>query len=143
MLPMFWVMERSEVLDRVEEAVEEVSRDSGIVAAYLYGSFVREEEDAQSDVDIGLVFRDYSLRKLLEASRRIDEEAETGRELDVRALNDAGPEFAFNVISEGEVVYESSASERADYEQMFERKYHDMKPYIQEYRQQMKERVSA
>jgi len=135
-------MKRSEIFERTESAVESVCESSrDVVAVYLFGSFVRGEEDEQSDIDIGILFRDYSIDKLLKLFRRIDEELDIEREVDVRALNNSGPEFPFKVISEGKLLYESDASERADYEQYFERRYHDMKPLIEDYRSEMKARL--
>ncbi|MFB6159086.1 MAG: nucleotidyltransferase domain-containing protein [Candidatus Nanohalobium sp.] len=136
-------MRREEVLENVRSAVREVCQEYDVVAAYLFGSFVRGEEKEDSDIDVAVFFRDYNINKLLELGRKIQEEAGVEREIDVRALNRSGTAFSFRVISEGEVLYESEASERADVEQMIDRRYHDMKPYFEDYRREMKQRLAS
>lgn len=136
------VMDREKTLEKVKEAVGEVCRDYDVVAAYLFGSFARGEEHKHSDVDVAVFFRDYDIHKLLELGRKIQEEAAVDREVDVRALNRSGTPFSFRVISEGEILYEENASDRADIEQMIERRYHDMKPYFEDYRREMDRRLA-
>lgn len=133
---------RARVIESVRRAAQEVLPDFDVVAAYLYGSYARGEEHEGSDVDLAVYFDDYDIDKLLRVGRRMREEADVGREIDVRALNRADPVFAFKVIQEGELIFESSTSRRVDVEQMIERRYHDMKPLVEEYRTEMKRRSS-
>lgn len=139
----FLVMERDEIVGEIERAVTDIcSEYDNVVAAYLYGSFARADEDAESDVDIGLLFEEYDIHTLLEIGRRIEDKVNLSRELDVRALNTSDPEFPFRVLKEAEVLYEKDKARRADLEQRIERKYFDMKPYIEEYRRERKKRMA-
>ncbi len=129
------------ILEEIRNSVANVLEDYDVVSAYLYGSFAREEQTSESDVDVAVYFKDYSLKKLLEVSRRIQEEADVKREIDVRALNNKDPEFQFRVIQEGIVLYESSPEERADVEVRIDRRYHDTKPHLEEHRKQRRKKV--
>lgn len=124
-------------VEKVREAVEKLAPEYNVVSAYLFGSFARNEENKDSDIDIAVYFEDYSLKKVLELGRKIADEADIDREIDLRALNNKKTGLAFRVISEGEVIYEEDKSKRADIELQIERRYHDIKPYKKEYRQEM------
>ena len=123
---------KEDIVKSIGPGVRKVCRDHDIIAAYLYGSFVREEQHSGSDIDIAIYFKDYSLKKLLELSRRIQEETGMYR-LDIRALNVASPRFQFRVIQNGDILYGSSPEERADIEVNIDWSYHDVKPLLQEH----------
>lgn len=125
----------------LRSGVRKVCRDYDLIAAYLYGSFVRDEQYHESDIDIAIYFKDYSLKKLLEVARRIQEETGISRRLDIRALNNASPLFQFRVIQNGEVLYESSPEERAEIEVNIDWRYHDVKPLLQEHWDQRRKKV--
>lgn len=130
-------------LEDVKQSVRDLSQEYDVVAAYLFGSFARQEQDERSDIDIAVIFEDYDIQKLLEFGRKLEERSSTGREIDVRPLNSASVVFGFQVLKDGEVIYESSKSKRADFEQYIERKYHDMKPKIEEFRKFRSERLKS
>ena len=135
-------MEKEKIIEKVKDAARGVSEDHGnIIAVYLYGSFVEGNEDERSDIDIAILFDDYKLQELLEVGRKIQERAGVSREVDVRALNSSDSQFAFRVVKDAVLLYEKDREKRADMEQSMERKYHDMKPYVREYRDEMKRRV--
>lgn len=133
---------REQETESVWRAAQKVFPDFDVVAAYLYGSYARGEEHEGSDVDVAVYFENYDIDKLLRVGRRMREEADVSREIDVRALNRSDPMFSFEVIREGELVYEADPAKRVDVEQAIERRYHDMKPLVEEYRTEMKRRTS-
>ncbi|MEF8836168.1 MAG: nucleotidyltransferase domain-containing protein, partial [Candidatus Thermoplasmatota archaeon] len=65
-----------DLVKSIKKGVSKVCKDYDVVAAYLYGSFARGEQHQGSDVDIGIYFEDYSLKKLLEMSRKIQGEVD-------------------------------------------------------------------
>ncbi|GEM_PF-3201317 len=135
-------------MDQIEEDVKvirsrlpKICSDYDVVAAYLYGSFASGEQHPKSDVDIAIYLGDHSLKKLLEISRRVQEEIDIERRFDVIALNEADARFQFRVIQNGTVLYESSPSERADIEVKIDRKYHDIKHHLEEHWKERRKRV--
>ncbi len=134
---------KEDTLKMIGPGVRKICRDYDIIVAYLHGSFVREEQHSKSDIDVALYFKDYSLKKLLEVSRKIQEEIGISRQLDIRALNNASPRFQFRVIQNGEILYESSLEERADIEVAIDRRYHDLKPLLQEHWDQRRKVIES
>lgn len=132
---------KEEIAEVLETVVQKICRDYDMIAAYLYGSFATGEQHEESDIDIALYFEEHSLKKLLEVSRRIQEEAGISRELDIQALNDASPRFQFRVIQNAKVLYESSPEERADIEVNIDRRYHDVKHHLEEHWDQRRKKV--
>ena len=125
----------------IESQVSKICSDYDLIAAYLYGSFATGTEHPKSDVDIAIYFKDYSLKKLLEVGRRVQDEIEIDREFDVNSLNEADTRFQFRVIQHGKVLYESNPSERADIEVKIDRNYHDIKHHLEEHWAERRKRV--
>jgi len=132
---------REDDIKIIESQLPKICSDYDVIAAYLYGSFATGEQHSKSDVDIAIYFKDYSLKKLLEISRRIQDEIEIDREFDVNSLNEADARFQFRVIQHGTVLYESNPSERADIEVKIDRKYHDIKHHLEEHWRERRKRV--
>jgi len=132
---------REDDIKIIESQLPKICSDYDVIAAYLYGSFATGEQHLKSDVDIAIYFKDYSLKKLLEISRRIQEEIEIDREFDVNSLNEADARFQFRVIQHGTVLYESNPNERADIEVKIDRNYHDIKHHLEEHWAERRKRV--
>ncbi len=105
----------------------------GIV--YVYGSVVNGYESRFSDLDIGTVFTD---TKALENSLKIysqlydifDEVIKPEKEIDLVFLQQTSLGLQFNVINEGEVIYEASREFRAEYEERVLNEYLDFEGVI-------------
>ncbi len=132
---------REDDIKVIGSQLPKICSDYDVIAAYLYGSFAIGEQHPKSDVDIAIYFKDYSLKKLLEISRRIQEEIDVEPRFDVNALNEADTRFQFRVIQQGIVLYESSPDERADIEVEIDRKYHDIKHHLEEHWTERRRRV--
>lgn len=85
--------------------------DNNIIALYLFGSYATGKASNLSDVDVALLLdeavanSDYLSRKLLllaDLSSCLDIER-----VDVVILNEAPPELAYNVIRDGELLFEN------------------------------------
>ena len=94
-----------------EEIHYQVSRfaaqHAAVLAAYLFGSAVRQRLTADSDVDVGFLFDSPPDGiRLLE----LQEELSTvlGRQADLVSLNQASPILGMQVLKHGEIVFARS-----------------------------------
>lgn len=108
-------------IEAIRAAVAPVFRTHpNVAAAYVFGSVARGTADAESDIDIGLVYR------VPESSSAHDELADeltsalartTGTErVDVLDLSAQGPIFCQQVLSEGKLIHETDRARRVDFE---------------------------
>lgn len=114
--------------DRLRRALAE--RD-GVVAAYLFGSQVTGDTWAESDLDLGLLFAQPPEDPLAPATIADELEDELGLPagtLDIRVLNQASPRFLFQVLRDGEVVYEADPDRRVAFETRSTSRYYDFLP---------------
>jgi predicted nucleotidyltransferase len=90
-----------------------------IAGAYLFGSVARGEAGPESDLDVGLVYRQ---RGGADHTRIASELAAqlgraSGREaIDVVDLEAQGPIFCHRVLCEGRLLYVADAARRVDFE---------------------------
>lgn len=92
-----------------------------VTTAWLFGSEVRGEARADSDVDLALLLRDgrKTAREVYPALGRIAaelEQAAAGRRIDLVLLQAQGPVFQHRVLSEGRLVYDVDFRHRVDFE---------------------------
>ena len=79
-----------------------------VLAAYLFGSVVRDRLTSESDIDVAMLFsRSPESLQLLDMQE--DLTASLGREAQLVALNRASPILAMQVLRYGECVFERSA----------------------------------
>ena len=95
------------------EAVRSVLRDHPVEFAVLFGSVARGESNAESDVDIGVVFESF---RTVRAYRTAREEliadlmsATEQNEIDLVDLNDAEPSVARHALSDAVVLLSDTA----------------------------------
>ncbi len=104
-----------------------------VAAAWLFGSEARGTAGPDSDIDIGLVFRERGAtaldhaRALLTIAARL-EPAAPGRPIDLVVLEPQGPIFCHRVLSEGRLVYDADPERRIDFESSTYVRYFDFRP---------------
>jgi hypothetical protein len=128
-----------------EGVVRCMSKKREIQAAYIFGSVASGRTRPGSDVDIAVLlnenssrFRspDYRLKLAAEISSAI------GRpDVDLTILNEAPPVLAHQVLSKGQLVFERSASARADFQVRTVNVYLDTEPMRALYRRYLKKRI--
>ncbi|MDX1396856.1 MAG: nucleotidyltransferase domain-containing protein [Gemmatimonadota bacterium] len=108
----------------------------GIVAAYLFGSHGRGEAGPESDVDIGLLFREAPAPSLGGPVEVVEAELEQGLERPVEAvlLNTAPADLVHRVLRDGVLVFEGDRSARIRFEISARREYFDLLPVLRRYR---------
>jgi len=97
-----------------------LQRHSDVAAAYVFGSVARGTADAESDVDIGVVYRATvrsSAHDDLADELAIAVGRATGTErVDVVDLGAQGPIFCHRVLCEGALIHEADRARRVDFE---------------------------
>lgn len=120
------------------------SRQADVVAAYLFGSVARGQETHLSDVDIAVLTQnDAQGERRLERMLKLtaDLEAFTDREVQVTLLNQAPPFLAYQVIREGQRLYERNLDERVAFEVRVMKEYFDFQPRLDFFRRSALERI--
>ena len=120
------------------EITDYLSKQPDIVLAYLFGSVARGQADSMSDVDIAVLLEpdltgEAALERQLELMLALDDFSE--REVQVTLLNQAPPVLAFQVIREGLLLYERSRLDKINFEVLVMKRYADLKPMLQFFKQ--------
>ncbi len=117
------------------------------MAVYLFGSYVKGKEKAQSDMDLAFL--------LDEKAYRADPFEATGpaymaamririrfkRETDVVILNSSSVELAYEAVTSWRCVYEAEQDRRLEYEITIRSMYYDFRPFLMELRSSFLERL--
>ena len=104
-----------------------------VAAAWLFGSEVRGEARADSDVDVALLLRERNqaasnVYLLLGRIAATLECAAPGRTIDLILIESQGPAFQHRVLSEGRLIYEQDRERRVDFESDAYVRYFDFRP---------------
>lgn len=125
-------------LNRVSEVF---GRYPNVVAAYVFGSRARGDFREDSDWDIGVLllqgFEAHDFLEFLEDLRSalgVDFE-----KLNLAVMNDVDIDFAFQILSEGKLLYEKDADLRSDLEVNIIKRYIDAKPLLELRRKRLEE----
>ncbi len=120
-------MDRKVILGKIAHIV---SNFLEVEAAYVFGSFL--ERDDFRDIDVALLVSEkLSSYKALKLAMHIRSELDfgikIGHDFDVRVLNNAHPEFQYEVVKTGIAVFSRDEQERFDYEADVTSTYLDLK----------------
>ena len=110
----------------------------GIAAAWLFGSVARGTARPDSDVDVGVLFREDPPLTL--AGYHFDLEADLQELLllpvQLVVLNRAPVDLAFRVLRDGKLLVNQDPSRRIRFEVRTHNEYWDMEPYWRLYRKE-------
>jgi predicted nucleotidyltransferase len=114
----------------IERIGQIMSKYPDVQTAYVFGSFL-EREDFR-DIDIALHLSEnissYKALKLaLHIGSDLDLGIKPGHDFDVRILNNAHPEFQYEVVKSGQSVFSRNKEERYDFEAEVISSYLDLK----------------
>ena len=122
-----------DVTDRIPVLIEQIEKDSDIVALYAFGSLATGELQPLSDLDFGILVastldKDKRFYKHLDLIGLFTETLRTD-EIDLVLMNDAPIRFSFNILKMGNLLYCSSPLALIDYREMIVKLYLDFKFY--------------
>lgn len=126
-------MGRNAVIAELEKALAD---EASVAAAYLFGSYARGDFREGSDIDLGVVFKEFPPKVLLGPVSDVHGRLETAlnREIDLVAMNDAPVDLVHRILRDGVLVNEGDPSTRVAFEVKARNEYFDLKPYLDEYR---------
>ena len=131
-------LKASEKEDIVSAISSHLQRECAeIAAAYLFGSFVKEE--AFSDIDLGILMNTDFERPLeyeLELESRLERILKYP--VDIRIINGAPLSFCQNVIRHGRVIVDRDPNLRADFEGQTLKQYFDFARFRRQYLAEVK-----
>lgn len=126
-------MDREHVIATLREYLGSVA---DLTAVYLFGSVATGRAGANSDVDIGVLYRQAPARTLLgqpfEAEARLAERL--GRAVQIVVMNDAPPDLVHRILRDGVLVLERDRAARVDFEVRLRNEWFDLQPILREYR---------
>jgi hypothetical protein len=106
----------------------------GISIVYLFGSRVVSGRTKLSDIDIGVVLKDFSLdsdtRVLYNALYKLFSELYSDSKIDIVFLQKAPLSLQYSSIKDGKVLFEEDSIVTADYEYRVVNQYLDFRPVL-------------
>lgn len=106
-----------------------------ILFAYLYGSFAKDEQRGESDVDIGVFLKaGFKEETFYEVDLALEIERKVGvKNVEVVVLNNKPLRFLNQVLRYGKLIVSKNERERIRFETFVTKSYIDFKPYYKEY----------
>lgn len=98
-------LSKQDIITTIARNKNELVQKHGVKAIWLYGSFVREEANAYSDIDLYVSFDEKKSQEHLINTKKYLEEL-LGRSVDMSLDSKANQDFATNVLKEREVIFD-------------------------------------
>lgn len=120
--------------------------EESILFAYLYGSFVQGTFHPESDIDVAVYLTPSDMKGYLEREKRIlstlIDRIHTDR-IDLRILNVLPLVLQYNVLKEGTPILIKDEQSMVDFETEVMNRYFELKPYIDESKEMLFERIRS
>lgn len=109
----------------IDELVKKLSSIDGLAAAYLFGSVANGTHDDDSDIDLALLFEDYTSDGVDRLQLMSDLSSVAGRDVEVIIINKATPRLYHEIMRTGIIILEKNSSVRIKKEMLNRRLYQD------------------
>lgn len=121
--------------------LKKIFDEDGVQLAYLFGSFARDAQTPLSDIDIALLLKEPLTRaeafdKTISFTHKLIGLFHTN-EIDVVILNIATPHIKFNVIRDGQIIYNRDEKSRVNFEVKAMDEYFDTALLRKEYKKSL------
>jgi predicted nucleotidyltransferase len=108
----------------------------GLAAAYLFGSYAREQATPSSDVDVGLLYVQAPASTLVDQPFLAAAELESliGRPVDLVVMNSAPVDLVHRILRAEALLLQPDPSSRIAFEVKARNEYFDLLPILKRYR---------
>ena len=112
-----------------------------IVAVYLFGSFAKQNNDENSDIDIAILFDKEPKSTLSGIGQNIASKLslKTHKEVDLVVLNKVSADTTHHIMRHSKLIIDNNPSKRIKFEVRKRNEYFDLLPILREYRGVKKE----
>lgn len=135
------LLDTETLVSQLGELLAGRAEKEGIAAAWLFGSVARGAARPDSDVDIGILYREDPPRTLAGIGRVFNLQEEltevTGFPIQIVNLNDAPVDLVIRVLRDGKLLIEPEPLRRIDFEVRSRNEFWDLEPYLRLYRGQI------
>jgi predicted nucleotidyltransferase len=127
-------METSPVIAALRRQLEETRQP--LACAYLFGSYARDEQRPDSDVDVAVLLTQRGSGTLAGpiSTLRGDLERALGRTVDLIDIRRAPVDLTHRILRDGQLLVERDREERVRFEVQARNEYFDLLPHLQRYR---------
>ena len=131
----------ADLAQRLREFLQDVKE---IAFAYLYGSAAHDPAPYGGDIDIAVYLKasdtEEYIKKETELTVLLISRLSTD-EIDLRVLNVLPLVLQYNILKEGILILSRDEMERVEFETSVMLRFFELKPYLDEYRMMLSERI--
>lgn len=138
------MLQNKDLYSLIERLREVLERDEDILFAYLYGSAVHDPSFPIGDIDVAVYLKPAGMKEYI-----IKEEELTAflisklhtDEIDLRILNGLPLVLKYSILKGGKLFFSRDEIQRVDFETTVMIKFFELKPYLDEYRLMLSQRI--
>src|SRR4030042_3518249 len=128
----------------IESLRRPLERDKNILFAYLYGSSITNPDLLESDIDVGVYLKPADLKEYVKKEEQLTtlliSQLHTDK-IDLRILNTLPLVLKYSVLRDGVLIFSRDEMERVDFETTVMISFFELKPYLDEYRRTLAQRI--
>jgi hypothetical protein len=131
----------SSLIERLREAL---GREEDILFAYLYGSAVYDPDLFMGDIDVAVYLKAADMKQYIRKEEELTpflaSKLHTD-EIDLRILNGLPLVLKYSILKDGKLLFSRDELQRVDFETSVMIRFLDLKPYLDEYRMMLSQRI--